>query len=81
VFRDTLPQVLSPATHTPHELVVLEGTDLTFLPPASPALQPVERVWTLVDEPADDQDPDPLSLVVPSAPPIEDRLLTWSPYH
>lgn len=37
--------------HTARDLVVPEGIDLVFLPPASPELQPVERVWTLVDEP------------------------------
>ena len=37
--------------HTSGTLVVPDGIDLVFLPPASPELQPVERVWTLVDEP------------------------------
>lgn len=37
--------------HTARTLVVPEGIDLVFLPPASPELQPVERVWRLVDEP------------------------------
>jgi len=37
--------------HTSGELVVPDGVDLIFLPPASPELQPVERVWTLVDAP------------------------------
>ena len=37
--------------HTSKRLVVPDGIDLVFLPPASPELQPVERVWTLVDEP------------------------------
>lgn len=37
--------------HTAKRLVVPDGIDLVYLPPASPELQPVERVWTLVDEP------------------------------
>ena len=37
--------------HTSPRLVVPDGIDLVFLSPASPELQPVERVWTLVDEP------------------------------
>lgn len=37
--------------HTSGKLAVPEGIDLVFLPPASPELQPVERVWPLVDEP------------------------------
>jgi len=37
--------------HTSPKLVVPDGIDLVFLPPASPELQPVERVWMLVDEP------------------------------
>jgi len=37
--------------HRAQRLIVPEGIDLVFLPPASPELQPVERVWTLVDEP------------------------------
>lgn len=37
--------------HTSGALVVPEGLHLVFLPPASPELQPVERVWPLVDEP------------------------------
>ncbi len=37
--------------HTARTMVVPEGIDLTLLPPASPELQPVERVWPLVDEP------------------------------
>lgn len=37
--------------HTTTQLDVPPGIDLVFLPPASPELQPVERVWTLVDEP------------------------------
>ena len=37
--------------HTSGKLTVPDGIDLVFLPPASPELQPVERVWTLVDEP------------------------------
>jgi len=37
--------------HTSSKLVMPDGVDLVFLPPASPELQPVERVWSLVDEP------------------------------
>jgi len=37
--------------HTAKDVVVPDGIDLVFLPPASPELQPVERVWTLIDEP------------------------------
>jgi len=37
--------------HTSRKLVLPDGIDLIFLPPASPELQPVERVWSLVDEP------------------------------
>lgn len=37
--------------HTSADLAVPDGLDLVFLPPASPELQPVERVWGLLDEP------------------------------
>lgn len=37
--------------HTSGKLDVPEGIDLVFLPPASPELQPAERLWPLVDEP------------------------------
>lgn len=37
--------------HTTTRLVVPEGVHLVFLPPASPELQPAERLWSLVDEP------------------------------
>jgi transposase len=37
--------------HTATRLVVPEGVHLLFLPPASPELQPAERLWPLVDEP------------------------------
>jgi transposase len=37
--------------HTAKRLVVPEGIDFVFLPPASPELQPAERLWSLVDEP------------------------------
>lgn len=37
--------------HTSPTLEIPEGLHLVFLPPASPELQPVERVWMLVDEP------------------------------
>jgi transposase len=37
--------------HTGADLVLPEGSDLVLLPPASPELQPAERLWTLVDEP------------------------------
>lgn len=36
--------------HTAHELVVPAGIDLLFLPPASPELQPAERIWPLINE-------------------------------
>lgn len=36
--------------HGGHELVVPEGLHLVPLPPASPELQPAERLWPLVDE-------------------------------
>jgi len=37
--------------YTSGKLMVPDGIDLVFLPPASPELQPVERAWSLVDEP------------------------------
>jgi hypothetical protein len=37
--------------HRSRDLVVPEGVDLVFLPPASPELQPAERLWPLVNEP------------------------------
>ena len=37
--------------HTAQRLVVPEGIHPVFLPPASPELQPAERLWSLVDEP------------------------------
>jgi transposase len=37
--------------HTSGRVVVPEGLHLIFLPPASPELQPAERLWRLVDEP------------------------------
>jgi transposase len=37
--------------HTTKDLVLPAGIDLAFLPPASPELQPAERLWGLVDEP------------------------------
>jgi transposase len=36
--------------HTSKEVEVPEGIDLEFLPPASPELQPSERVWPLSNE-------------------------------
>lgn len=33
------------------DLDVPEGVHLAFLPPASPELQPAERLWPLLDEP------------------------------
>ncbi len=36
--------------HTSSELVVPAGIDLVPLPPASPELQPAERLWPLVNE-------------------------------
>jgi transposase len=37
--------------HTSGALTVPDGIELVFLPPASPELQPAERLWPLVDEP------------------------------
>jgi transposase len=37
--------------HTSGTLEIPEGIDLVVLPPGSPEVQPVERVWSLVDEP------------------------------
>lgn len=37
--------------HTGRKLVLPEGIDIVFLPPASPERQPAERVWPLVEEP------------------------------
>ena len=37
--------------HTSDDLVVPDGIDLVPLPPASPELQPVERLWPLLNEP------------------------------
>lgn len=37
--------------HTSDALELPDGIDLVVLPPASPEPQPVERVWTPVDEP------------------------------
>ncbi len=37
--------------HGPKGLAVPDGITLVFLPPYSPALQPAERLWPLVDEP------------------------------
>jgi transposase len=37
--------------HIAHDLVRPAGVDLVFLPPASPELQPAERLWPLIDEP------------------------------
>ncbi|MDQ3696287.1 MAG: IS630 family transposase [Chloroflexota bacterium] len=37
--------------HTSRELTLPPGIDLAFLPPASPELQPAERLWSSVDEP------------------------------
>jgi hypothetical protein len=36
---------------TSPDAVIPDGIDLVFLPAASPALQPAERLWPLVDEP------------------------------
>lgn len=41
--------------HTSSALVVPPGIDLVALPPSSPELQPVERVWSLLDEPVANQ--------------------------
>jgi transposase len=37
--------------HAATGLALPEGVHLAFLPPASPELQPAERLWGLVDEP------------------------------
>lgn len=37
--------------HTSRHLPLPDGLDLVFLPPASPELQPAERLWPLLDEP------------------------------
>jgi transposase len=37
--------------HVATDLRLPPGIDLAFLPPASPELQPAERLWPLVDEP------------------------------
>lgn len=37
--------------HTAKRLIIPEGLHLVFLPPASPELHPVERLWARVDEP------------------------------
>jgi hypothetical protein len=37
--------------HTSGRLGLPEGVDLVVVPPASPELQPAERLWPLVDEP------------------------------
>jgi len=37
--------------HTSGHLPLPAGVDLVFLPPASPELQPAERLWPLLDEP------------------------------
>jgi transposase len=37
--------------HVAHDLLLPTGVELVFLPPASPELQPAERLWSLVDEP------------------------------
>ena len=37
--------------HIAGDLRLPEGSDLVFLPAASPERQPAERLWTLVDEP------------------------------
>lgn len=37
--------------HASPRLALPEGVHLAFLPPASPELQPAERLWPLLDEP------------------------------
>lgn len=37
--------------HAAADLAVPDGIDLAFLPPASPELQPAERLWGPLDEP------------------------------
>ena len=38
-------------SHRSHEVVVPEGVHLLPLPPYSPELQPVEKLWPLTNEP------------------------------
>jgi len=38
--------------HAPQDLRMPDGIRLVFLPPYTPELQPAERLWTLLDEPA-----------------------------
>jgi hypothetical protein len=37
--------------HIAHDLILPAGLDLVLLPAQSPELQPVERLWALLDEP------------------------------
>jgi transposase len=37
--------------HVGGELRLPAGSDLVYLPAAAPALQPAERLWSLLDEP------------------------------
>jgi len=41
--------------HMSARLVIPDGLDVDFPPPASPERQPVERVWAIVDEPTADR--------------------------
>src|SRR5665811_1560847 len=49
-IRDSLVADLA-GGHTTARLVLPEGVHLVPLPPASPELQPAERLWPLVNEP------------------------------
>ncbi len=46
--------------HTSKNLEIPEGLHLKFLPSHSPELQPVERLWAVVDEPIANQSFDTL---------------------
>jgi hypothetical protein len=49
--RRAVPVLDNAGWHAAAGLVVPEGIHLAFLPPASPELQPAERLWPLVNEP------------------------------
>ena len=61
--RRLLLVVDSAGWHTSNDLIIPEGIELFFLPPRTPELQPVERLWTLTDEPLVGLATDDLSLV------------------
>ena len=49
--RRAVPVLDQAGWHASLRLAVLERVHLAFLPPASPELQPAERLWPLLDEP------------------------------